>query len=264
MPQGEPLHDRRPLVAVDIGNTRLKLGLFDALNGADFALPQPTRALELLPGQFACIDDWLAPLAAHQAQWWIGSVQRSFTTELLDHLRQREAAAGVVLVTSSDLPLAVELPSPDRVGVDRLLGAVAANHLRPARRAAVVVDVGTAITVDLISVAGAFLGGAILPGIAMSAKAFHQSTDLLPLIEMSELAAPPAPLGTDTIAAMKSGLFWGAVGGVRELLTRLPVDDPLVFLTGGAAPLVAPLLHAEARYEPHLVLAGIALAAWGP
>ena len=126
------------------------------------------------------------------------------------------------------------------------------------------VDVGSAITVNLVSAEGAFLGGAILPGIGMSARALHAFTDLLPLVDASELAAPPPPLGTATVPAMRSGLFWGAVGAIRELIPRLSgqaANQVEVFLTGGAAPAVAELLSDAARYVPHLTLAGIALAA---
>ncbi len=148
------------------------------------------------------------------------------------------------------------------VGVDRLLDALAANALRGPGRPAVVVDVGTAITVDLLSAEGAFLGGAILPGIAMSARALHEFTDLLPLVDVSELAAPPPPLGEETVAAMRAGLFWGAVGAVRQLIDQLAGDTrPQVILTGGAGPAVAELLGPSAQLVPHLTLAGIALAA---
>ena len=126
-----------------------------------------------------------------------------------------------MLLTSGDLPLVVKLPRPDMVGVDRLLDGLAANRLRTPGHPAVVVDVGSAITVDLIDAGGAFLGGAILPGIAMSARALHEFTDLLPQIDMAELAEPPPALGTATVAAMRSGLFWGAVGAVRQLVEQL-------------------------------------------
>ncbi len=99
---------------------------------------------------------------------------------------------------------------------------------------------GTAITVDLVSADGAFLGGAILPGIAMSARALHEFTDLLPLVDLAELAAPPPALGTETEAALRAGLFWGAVGGVRELMGQLAGPErPQVILTGGASAAVA-------------------------
>jgi type III pantothenate kinase len=126
-----------------------------------------------------------------------------------------------------------------------------------------VVDVGSAITVDLVSANGAFLGGAIAPGIGMSARALHAFTDLLPLVETLELAAPPPALGVSTLTAMRSGLFWGAVGTIRELTARLcaALDQTAeVFLTGGAGPAVAELLGREVRHIPHLTLAGIALS----
>ena len=72
-----------------------------------------------------------------------------------------------------------------------------------------IVDVGTAITVDLVSADGAFLGGAILPGIQMSARALHEFTDLLPLVDVSDLTAPPPALGTATDAGHAVGAVLG-------------------------------------------------------
>ena len=176
-------------------------------------------------------------------RWYIGSVNRPAATRLIDWLRTQRPQDRVTLLAAGDLPLEVRLPRPDMVGVDRLLDALAANRLRRPGRPAVVIDVGTAITVDLVSAEGAFLGGAILPGIAMSARALHEFTDLLPLVDMSELAGPPPALGDETVAAMRSGLFWGAVGAVRQLIDQLAGDArPQVILTGGAGPAVAGLL----------------------
>ena len=133
-------------------------------------------------------------------------------------------------------------------------------------RAAVVVDVGTAVTVDYLDEQGVFHGGAILPGITMSARALHEFTDLLPLIEPGDLADPPRPLGRDTVAAMKSGLYWGTLGAIRELAARMgsgsgqPAE---VFLTGGAGEPLAALLGDAARCVPELTLGGIALTARG-
>src|SRR5690606_5988205 len=158
-------------------------------------------------------------------------------------------------------------PEPQRVGLDRLVNAVAANHLRSSQRSAIVIDVGSAITVDLIRADGVFVGGAILPGIGMAARALHEFTDLLPLSEMTELREAPEALGKNTTAALKSGLFWGAVGAMRELIARLAThaQQPEVFLTGGAAPGVARYLAGPGeeppRHVPHLTLAGIALSA---
>jgi type III pantothenate kinase len=252
-----------PLIAVDVGNSRIKLGLFR--RGCATGLPEPVTTLNLtgrLP-EFDQLDAWLATAgsAAH-FRWHIGSVNRPAASRLIDWLREHRAGDEIMLLTSGDLPLAVKLPRPDMVGVDRLLDGLAANRLRTPGRPAVVVDVGSAITVDLVDAGGAFLGGAILPGIAMSARALHEFTDLLPQIDMAELAEPPPALGAATVAALRSGLFWGAVGAVRQLVEQLTGNSHAeVFVTGGAGPVVAQLMGTAARYVPHLTLAGIALAA---
>lgn len=257
---------QRALVAVDIGNSRLKFGLYPGPSNEP--LPAPSRSLDLTSQQsFDPLDEWLAPHTIETTSWWIASVNRPHTTLLLDWLRNRAERPQVTLVASGDLPLTVSLPRPDMVGIDRLLGAVAANRLRAADRPAVVIDLGTAITVDLVAADGSFQGGAILPGIGLSARALHQFTDLLPLLDMAALAEPPPALGTSTDSALRSGLYWGAVGGCRELIARLTHDvgqPPQVFLTGGAAPTVAGLLTDDAVYVPHLVLGGIAIAAAQP
>ena len=252
-----------PLVAIDIGNQRIKCGLFPS--ACEDLLPEPSLALTIgaCEGELAWLGAALADLEPG-ASWWIGSVNRPGTTRLVDWLRGHRPEDRVRLLAAGDLPLHVGLERPDMVGIDRLLDALAADRLRRPRRAAVVVDVGSAITVDLVSKEGVFLGGSILPGIGMSARALHTFTDLLPLIDMWELEDPPPALGTSTVAAMRSGLFWGAVGAIRQLIAEMcgrRRDRCDVFLTGGASPAVASLLGPSARCVPHLTLAGIALAA---
>ncbi len=250
-----------PLLAVDVGNNRVKIGSFSALS--DSGLPQPERVWAL-PGDAPSFGPVVADCARSDQPlaWWIGSVNRPTTSRLLDWLGKHRPDDRITLLASGDLPLKVEVPRPDMVGIDRLLAAVAANRLRRPDRPAVIVDLGTAITVDLVSPAGAFQGGAILPGTEMSARALHDYTDLLPRIEMSELVDPPEPLGKATEPAMRSGLYWGTVGAVRELTSRmLPPEsiEPELFITGGAGPIVARLLSPTAHHVPHLTLAGIAL-----
>ena len=224
------------MIAVDIGNARIKLGLF--AGGCAAGLPEPVRTLPLL-GDAPDLDQiapWLARSAARcdsvreaarhdgmsaTGTWWIASVNRPAATRLIDWLSQHRPDDRITLLAAGDLPLEVRLERPDMVGIDRLVDAVAVNRLRDAGRPAVIVDVGTAITVDLVSAEGAFLGGAILPGIQMSARALHEFTDLLPLVDVSELTAPPPALGTATVPAMESGLFWGTVGAIRQLIEQL-------------------------------------------
>jgi type III pantothenate kinase len=250
--------------AADIGNSRLKVALFQQpIVGP---LPQPVRMTNLVapdddPDQ---LIEWFRPYEVNQIDWWLGSVNRQGATLLVDWLRDHGAVARITMLSATDLPLQFGIERPDMVGIDRLLAALAANRLRAADRAAVVVDLGSAITVDLLSADGVFCGGAILPGIDMSARAMHQFTDLLPLLDMRALNEPPAVIGTSTVEAMTSGLYWGAIGGIRELVSRIRANlgsEPDVFLTGGAAAGVAELIDEKARYVPNLILAGIALAA---
>jgi type III pantothenate kinase len=265
-----------PFIAADVGNARIKLGLF--ADGCADALLEPRQTLPLLgkEPELDRIAPWLAQGTAVDGSqssppctltWWIASVNRPAATRLIDWLHEHRCGDRIVLLASGDLPLVVRLDRPDMVGVDRLVDAVAVNRLRDAGRAAVIVDVGTAITIDLVSADGEFLGGAILPGIQMAARALHHFTDLLPLIDASGLESPPPALGDSTESAMKSGLFWGAVGAIRQLIERLreiaSEGEPHVFLTGGAGPAVAELLGGEIRHVPNLTLSGIAQIALG-
>jgi len=252
------------LLAVDVGNNRVKIGRFEWTGAA--GIPQPGRTW-VLPCGGGPLDAVVGQCHAGSASldWWIGSVNRSAASRLIDWLGAHRPQDRLTLLASGDLPIRVELPRPDMVGIDRLLDAVAVNRVRAPGRQAVLVDLGTAITVDLISAEGAFLGGAILPGVEMSARALHEYTDMLPQIAMSELADPPEPIGKATQPAMRSGVYWGTIGAVRELIRRMTAgapQDPEIYLTGGAAPTIAGLLGRAARHAPHLTLSGTALTAW--
>ncbi|MDZ4821382.1 MAG: type III pantothenate kinase [Planctomycetota bacterium] len=276
---------RHGLIAVDIGNSRIKFGYFaPVLNNAPDStavsntLPEPASCLTLSAAtdDFAELAAWVETLAP--AGWLLASVHRQATERLQNWLHSvsiQSAKTGALaaahqyqVLNYQQLPLKVRVKRPEEVGIDRLLGAVAANRLRHTSEPAIVISVGSAITVNWVDATGAFCGGAILPGIAMSARAMHDFTDLLPLIPMQELADPPAVLGISTDEAMRSGLYWGAVGAIRELIERLSAtyctasnQQPRIFLTGGAASAVAELLGRSTVHVPHLMLAGLAISA---
>jgi len=253
-----------PLIAVDIGNARMKLAAFQRESTEAVLRPASQLTLEGSRPVWDRLRPWLEELGHGQLHWFIGSVNRPAATWLLDWLRANRPADPAVMLAAGDLPLEVRLQRPDMVGIDRLLDALAARRLRETDRPAVVVDVGSAITVDLVDGDGAFCGGSILPGIEMSARALHEFTDLLPRIAMSDLKTPPPALGNATEPAMRSGLFWGAVGAVQQLTEKLAEEcgsDVEIFLTGGAGEILAQLLGPNARHVPQLTLIGIALAA---
>ena len=163
-----------------------------------------------------------------------------------------------------DFPIPINVACPERVGQDRLANAVAARCAKAAECSAIVVDAGSAITVDLVSAEGCFVGGAILAGQQASALALSAGTDLLPVISTYRMDEPPEVVGDNTDSAIRSGIFWGTVGSIREIVSRMqlyvgPANE--IFLTGGDMRRLAQYVAPDARYLPHLVLSGIALAA---
>jgi type III pantothenate kinase len=140
--------------------------------------------------------------------------------------------------------MAIHYDNPQEVGADRIANAVAAfeKYGGPC----VVVDFGTAITFDAISEKGEYLGGVIAPGVGISAEALCARAARLPRVEVRE---PQRLIGTNTVASMQSGLFYGAVGLVDGILDRLCAtlgEKTKVIATGGQATLVA----AASKYRP--------------
>ena len=257
-----------PLIAVDIGNSRIKLGEFDRPPQSG-RLPEPNRTLLLDTADWAPMEIalWLAPTSPAAINWLLATVNHPASARLGKWLAHEGGNKTFRKLTHRDLPLTVDIAAPQAVGIDRLLGAVAANFLRRPELPALIIDLGSAITVDLVSENGTFRGGAILPGIGMGARALAEFTDLLPLVDMTGLEEPPEVLGTLTTGAISSGLYWGALGAIRELIGRLSAGlekEPQVFLTGNAAPEMARLIDEQVCFEPHLVLAGIVLACLAP
>jgi len=173
--------------------------------------------------------------------------------------------APMVFTDKQRLPIQVDVDFPEKVGMDRLLHAVAAQFLRKSDQPVITVGSGTAITVDVVDAAGVFRGGAILPGILLGAKSLHEETTTLPHVNVWELLShEPAVIGRNTEAAIASGLYWGHLGGVRELITRETAwlkqhspRSPLIVLTGGASGIIAPYLP-RARHLPDLALRALA------
>ena len=272
-----PFSAATSLIAVDVGNSRIKLGRFELLTG--LSLPEPVEVFDLpladnRSGSFdaARLEAWCQEHVANGMAWRVASVHRPaaerLTSMVADWAARSHIDCPLQCLTYADVPLAIRVAEPPRVGIDRLLGALAADRLRWPDRPAVIIDLGTAITVDLLEADGSFSGGAILPGIAMAARALAEQTDALPDIGLDRLETPPVAVGKSTTSAIESGLYWGAVGAIRELLSQMSSGlamPPDVFLTGGASSQVAERLTTDSdrpvRHVPHLVLSGIALAA---
>src|SRR5262249_29792757 len=151
-----------------------------------------------------------------------------------------------------------------KVGMDRILNAVAAKNRVQRDRSIIIIDAGSAVTVDWVDDTGTFRGGAIFPGLALMAKALHDYTALLPQVRYPE-PNPRLP-GTNTRAAIEAGIYWAVAGGIRALVRRLRLSSlaglhPVVFLTGGDASLMESVMDTSVHVWPEMTLEGIRLAA---
>lgn len=240
------------LLAIDIGNTCIDIGL---LAGDDpvFRYKCATAA----PADVG-LQRLLAPLDAPPLGAVVGSVVAELGAAYAEACRT--LAAGPVLQASSawDWGLHIAYDDPAQLGVDRLAAAAAAHRAAPA--AAVVVDAGTALTVDAIDAAGTFRGGAMAPGLRLGLNALSAGTSLLPQVEFA--GAPPL-LGRNTADGLRSGALHGSAALVEGLCSRMAaaLDSRVaVFLTGGDSPLLQPHIAAVHTCDPDLVLRGLALA----
>ena len=151
----------------------------------------------------------------------------------------------------------IKMDNPDEVGADRLLNALAAHHQY--HGPLVVVDFGTATTFDVVDAEGAYLGGAISPGINLSIEALHQAAARLPRIGFGR---PQSVIGRNTVSAMRSGTYWGYIGLIEGLLAQIEGEygEKLkAIATGGLAPLFAEGTTKFTAIDSDLTLDGLRL-----
>ena len=268
------------LIAIDVGSSRIKLGWFpsagDCSSRAEptklpitsMHLPEPEATLAVSHQQskteaiHAQITEWLTETCVTDRRTMMASVHPAAAGKIESIF---PPPAGEL--TATDLPLEVRVKQPEKVGIDRLLNALAVNRLRLTGRSAIVIDSGTATKIDWIAEDGAFEGGAILPGITLAAAGLHMGTATLPLVFPDDLEPPPRAVGKSTHEAISSGIYWGAVCAATGLVARMSREMgsvPQVFVTGGDAPRLVESLSIQQQvphHIPHLVLSGISLAA---
>jgi type III pantothenate kinase len=155
------------------------------------------------------------------------------------------------------LGVTIDYPQPQSIGADRLANAAAVAELYGSP--AIVVDFGTAVTFDVVSDAGSYIGGVIAPGLEAMTNFLYQRTALLPKLSLKE---PHRAVGKSTVEAMRSGAIFGYRGLVREILARIKAEQfsrkkVIVVATGGFARLIASQLPEVALIHPHLTLEGL-------
>ncbi len=172
-------------------------------------------------------------------------------------LAARDLVDGPVVVVGPGVRtgLAIHTDNPREVGADRVVNAVAAIDRYGAP--VVVVDFGTATTVDVVGPAGAYLGGMIAPGLEVSMDGLVGHTAALRRVE---LVAPPQAIGRNTVTAIQSGLLYGHAGMIDRAIDMIASEieaRPAVVATGGLAPVVAPLCRTEIVVDDSLTLDGL-------
>lgn len=252
-------------IVADLGNSRLKWGRLGDDGRLEEAIALPLDD----PGAWEAAWQRWNPAGAAPSAWAISSVNPPRAEELDTFLRAdgHGQPATTWYRSVAEVPVRHELEQAESGGADRALAVLGALALQPSAsgRPGLVVSCGTAITVERIAPDGLWQGGAIAPGLGLSASALHLGTAQLPLVRPT--AAPP-PWGRSPRLALEAGLFWGTLGAVRELLTRQAVGlkpDPWLVWTGGDADLLASWIDwPGARVVPNLVLEGLVRIAWTP
>jgi len=253
------------LLAVDVGNTQTHLGVFDRGSllyewRASTDAGRTADELALMFGQFLA----LASLSFTRSITGvvISSVVPPATQELREMALKYFGFPPLVVEPGTKTGIGVMTDHPREVGADRIANAVAAHEMYP-DEGVVVVDFGTAITVDAVSGAGQYLGGAIAPGIDTSAAALFSATAQ---IQRVELVAPPSAIGRNTINSVQSGVIFGTASLVDGLIARVALEmgggeenGVAVVATGGLAGTVVEHCRRVDYIEPALTLRGLRL-----
>jgi len=245
------------LLAIDIGNTNIVLGLYEGKRLA--AQWRIATDHARMPDEYAVL---LFDLFARSGQdpdsvqgIVLASVVPPLTGTFVEVSERYFGQRPLVVDAGVRTGVRIRYDSPRDVGADRVVNAVAAFRIYGGP--ACVVDFGTATTFDAISAEGDYLGGAIAPGLRMAAEALFARTAKLPRID---IARPPRAIGTNTVHAMQSGLLFGYVGLVEGMVARFREElgpDMRVIATGGLAPLIAAETDVIEVVDQELTLKGL-------
>ena len=249
------------LLAIDVGNTNIVLGVFDG-----GALVQSWR-LQTLRERTSdelglLVDGLFAHSKIERVQVRgviIGSVVPPLTGTMRAMALRYFGVSSLIVEPGVNTIMPILYENPSEVGADRIVNAIAAyEHFgRGGAQPLIVLDFGTATTFDAITAKGEYLGGAICPGVQISADALFQRAARLPRIEVRK---PARIIGQTTVGAMESGLFYGYVGMVEGLVQRMGDElggNALCVATGGLAGVIAPETPLIHHVDPDLTLHGL-------
>jgi len=247
------------LLAVDIGNTGIKLGMFDGdrlkvtwqlatrlhrmADEYGILLLNLLERQKLLPGEISGVA--------------LCSVVPPLVPVFQEMCQRHLNIQPLVVEAGVKTGLRIRMDNPRELGPDRVVNAVAAHYLY--RKPVIIIDLGTATTFDVVSKEGDYLGGAIAPGISIASEALFNQTAMLPRIE---LVRPKQVIGKNTISAMQSGIIFGYIGLIESMLQRIEQElgsKTKVIATGGHVYPIAKEIPAIDVINPDLTLIGLRL-----
>lgn len=263
------------LLAIDVGNTETVIGLF----GEDESAPHGTTGFARANGERGLAYHWRVATVTERTP----DEHAMMLTQLLglEGLELRHAVSAIAICSSApavttqlrrmahrwfsevDLTvlgpgtksgMAINYENPREVGADRIADAVGAFDLYPG--ASIIVDMGTATVFDVVSAEGAYLGGAIAPGVAISLEALYSHASALRSVE---LVTPRSVIGRSTAESIQSGVLYGFAAQIDGVVTRIleEIGEATVIATGGLAGLIAPHSATISYVEPWLTLHGL-------
>jgi len=249
------------LLATDIGNTNVVMGLFDEAGRALARMRVATRR-DATADEISLVVAHLARRAsaapAALERTVLCSVVPSLTRSFLEFARDELGHEPLVVSAETDLGLPVAVDDPREVGADRLVNALAARESVGAP--AVVVDLGTATNFDVVDPEGRYVGGVIVPGVETSAEDLFRRAARLSKVDFT---FPRRVIGRNTRDCLRSGILRGAVGMIDSLVEGIWAElgtKGRAIATGGLAPLIGPRCRTIDRIDVDLTLAGLLLA----
>jgi type III pantothenate kinase len=247
------------LLAIDVGNTGVGLGIFDK-NELRVTWRMAT-SISRTSDEYAAL---LFPLLHEAGLKTVDITDICFCSVVpplvgtLEDLFQRHFNVKPLVVgAGTKTGVRIRMDNPREVGSDRIVHSAAAYHLYGGPT--IVVDMGTATTFDTMSKLGEYTGGAIAPGIQTGAEALFSRTAMLPRVN---LMRPVKAIGTNTVAAMQSGIVYGYVSLIEGMITRIQKELPekaKVVLTGGFTDIIAPQTNVIDIVNPNLIFLGLRL-----
>jgi type III pantothenate kinase len=247
------------LIAFDVSNTRVGVGLFDGERLAQsFSLSTDVRRT---PDEYSALlgamlsERRVSPGCISSAV--IGSVVPPVTDAFAQLCTRSLNVQPLCVGAGTRTGIRIATHNPRELGTDRVVNAVAAHRLYGGP--AIVVDFSTATSFDVVGADGTYLGSVIAPGLTLSAEALFQQTSRLPRVD---LAMPRVVVGKDTITALQSGLVYGHIAMVRGMIDRIRAETGApgtVIATGEFASLIACQAPEINHLEPDLTLVGLRL-----